>query len=801
MASSKLSTLPALRRQHLLAEFAGLKQACPEGIFVSLTPGDPSLWSGVIFVRDGPYAPAVLRFQISFPDAYPRLPPLVTFSTDMFHPLITPLTTYMYSTDVQDNGTVSATDEERLPPGGFSLRHGFPEWFGRRSRHAAGSGQPGAQQQPTQTPPRQPRASLSSDGTPPSKGSAVGESPGFAETKKREIPTFEVLRYIRSTFDDDDTLDSVPLEAAGNPGAWHAWRTHRQDSKKALPEAPPGGGADSAATTQSAAIPAAPTRKPGEWNWEGVWEERVKKGIAASLSEAVLFGGVGAADDVDTGYVERKSALEKEDTSFMADHLSFPGTRCYRYAKLPFPRAAQWHDTTEADSATPVHPGIIVTVVVLLIFLLVIIVVAIVRGFDLGPHHNSGLRGLFSRGRGTSRATLATLPSTSRVTVGDTLGSITTVQSHFIGQSQDHLPLPQAHVRHGSIPYPWGAEPTPPTDMEKGEHRGISGRENTPRASSQTLSGKTSSYRILRTQTPKLLTKLRSFSNGRASSSRATCRRYSLRSRQSSTSSSGSSLPSQPRSDQDGFSCFGSNSSDGTYDPDPIMPLGYDAVDVYKPRHPSHTLPPVHDLQQPAFEHSLLIPTIMAAIEISGQLYGYLYDVQLEILPPRGASGRNAAIIELINDQMPRTVVPGSSHLTLAHLQLGALPPPPRTARDAAQPADDLIADLEYQLGNVETELLAVRLSYCHSGFPQTRLQTTAVGTVRRHNVTSPWSPAPTPAPGCSPLFAIVASHWGPAQARELVGEISAARQNVTAMEGAKSNDTASKRWSFGSWW
>lgn len=39
-------------------------------------------------------------------------------------------------------------------------------------------------------------------------------------------------------------------------------------------------------------------RRPGEWNWEGVWEERVKKGIAASLSEPVLFGGVGSTDDV-----------------------------------------------------------------------------------------------------------------------------------------------------------------------------------------------------------------------------------------------------------------------------------------------------------------------------------------------------------------------------------------------------------------------------------------------------------------------------------------------------------------------
>ena len=31
----------------------GLKQACPNGVFVSLTPGDPNLWTGVIFVRKG----------------------------------------------------------------------------------------------------------------------------------------------------------------------------------------------------------------------------------------------------------------------------------------------------------------------------------------------------------------------------------------------------------------------------------------------------------------------------------------------------------------------------------------------------------------------------------------------------------------------------------------------------------------------------------------------------------------------------------------------------------------------------
>lgn len=293
MASSKLSALPSLRRQHLLVEFAGLKQSCPDGVFVSLTPGDPSLWSGVIFIRNGPYAPAIVRFQISFPDAYPQLPPLVTFSTDMFHPLITPLTTYMYTTDIQDNGTVSATDEERLPPGGFSLRHGFPEWFGRgrNSLSRQGSGQP----QVAQTPPRPPPGTPSG-GTPGSKTSAAGSSPGFAETRRKDVSTFEVLRYIRSVFDDENVLDSVPLEAAGNPGAWHAWRTHRQDKGKVFNDKPSEDDASVSAThTTSGSGPAG--RNPGEWNWEGVWEERVRKGIATSSSEAVLYGGVGAADD------------------------------------------------------------------------------------------------------------------------------------------------------------------------------------------------------------------------------------------------------------------------------------------------------------------------------------------------------------------------------------------------------------------------------------------------------------------------------------------------------------------------
>lgn len=303
---------------------AGIKQACPEGVFVSLTPDNPALWAGVLFVREGPYAPAVLRFQITFPDAYPKLPPLIAFTTDMFHPLITPLTTYMYTTDIQDNGTVSATDAERLPPGGFSLRHGFPEWFGRGRK----SSKLAPNEQGVSTPGPSVAAS-----TPASEvrsaASTNGAVPSFMDTTRKAIPLYDVLRYMKSTFCEEDVLDNLPLDAAGNPGAWHAWRTHRKKQGKLAdgkgaeedtnhaddkPEEAPEEEAEEKAEEPAAEKPAAPPQTPSkqaasapqqardhrEWNWDGVWELRVRKGIAASLSEPVLYGGAttGAGDDV-----------------------------------------------------------------------------------------------------------------------------------------------------------------------------------------------------------------------------------------------------------------------------------------------------------------------------------------------------------------------------------------------------------------------------------------------------------------------------------------------------------------------
>jgi hypothetical protein len=104
-----------------------------------------------------------------------------------------------------------------------------------------------------------------------------------------------VLKYLKSAFEDESSLDALPLEVAGNPGAWSAWRSHRRGI-----HANP-----TSLTSQNRQIERALTGNVGnhrhhaeEWSWEGVWEERVQKGIEASISDAVLYGNTGGADDL-----------------------------------------------------------------------------------------------------------------------------------------------------------------------------------------------------------------------------------------------------------------------------------------------------------------------------------------------------------------------------------------------------------------------------------------------------------------------------------------------------------------------
>ncbi|KAL9607449.1 MAG: hypothetical protein Q9167_007638 [Letrouitia subvulpina] len=156
---------------------------------------------------------------------------LTLHSRDIFHPLVTPLTTYTYTTGSLGSDPVSATDEQRLPPGGFNLRHGFPQWFGKieKSRNTSGtsledlpeSNEPKRHLDDIETP---------SQGAFPGPVSAYRDSLEFTQSRwHEEYPSIsEVLRYFKTAFDDVQIMDNLPLEATGNPGAWKAWRAHRK---------------------------------------------------------------------------------------------------------------------------------------------------------------------------------------------------------------------------------------------------------------------------------------------------------------------------------------------------------------------------------------------------------------------------------------------------------------------------------------------------------------------------------------------------------------------------------------------
>ncbi|KAI1915448.1 hypothetical protein LOZ61_001642 [Ophidiomyces ophidiicola] len=340
MASSKLPSIPSLRTQQLYLELASLQASPPPGVYVTISPTDPTLWSGVLFVQKGtihgilplgplgsclkialgPYASAILRFQVRFPRIYPDLPPIVRFDTDIFHPLLVPLTTYTFTTSSSDTDTVSATDEERLPPGGFSLRHGFPHWFGRAKRSATNSASSSRNVSSNPTADGVGAAPDTSSSTPAETNSDVkdGEPSSVAlitSTHTSSIPTGEIYQsegvdvpvaqlfnYIRETFDNEDVIDSIPLEAAGNPGAWHAWQSHRRHSRDVLGESKNAEPQQAGTNFQGPAAgkESGKSRLPGQWNWTGVWQKRAQAGIRNSYLESVLFGNSprNAADDL-----------------------------------------------------------------------------------------------------------------------------------------------------------------------------------------------------------------------------------------------------------------------------------------------------------------------------------------------------------------------------------------------------------------------------------------------------------------------------------------------------------------------
>jgi hypothetical protein len=223
-----------------------------------------------------------------------------------------PLTTYTFTTGSSNDDPVSARDEERLPPGGFSLRHGFPHWFGRMhksptnsaapSRNVSGSGVPSGkiniahQLQDVTSEPSTPKKTREEPTASPALFGVNNNlvyrvspyiSAGVYTGTKEAVPVVVLLDYIRLTFEDATILDALPLDAAGNPGAWHAWKAHRRNVKAARGEPRQMDGSTWDISSKGESLHA---RLPGEWNWEGVWAKRVHSGIEASQSDAILFG-------------------------------------------------------------------------------------------------------------------------------------------------------------------------------------------------------------------------------------------------------------------------------------------------------------------------------------------------------------------------------------------------------------------------------------------------------------------------------------------------------------------------------
>ena len=247
--------------------------------------------------------PAILRFEVTFPDEYPRFPPLIVFNSDIFHPLVTPLTTYTYTPGSSGSDASSPSDQERLPPGGFGLKHAFPDWAEQTIPGISTSAsealfntrleRPGELEcdsdehqtaEPTQKTGALRRTNANACG--PQSPSQLGEVPTMVE----------ILYYIKSSFEDEKVLDDIPLESAVCSGAWHAWAAYRRrvehdyssvESDDSLGE--------QVRTQKRIASVQTPAKSASHWNWDGVWVQRVRTGIETSISEPVLY----ASDGVD----------------------------------------------------------------------------------------------------------------------------------------------------------------------------------------------------------------------------------------------------------------------------------------------------------------------------------------------------------------------------------------------------------------------------------------------------------------------------------------------------------------------
>ncbi|TGJ82984.1 hypothetical protein E0Z10_g5756 [Xylaria hypoxylon] len=301
-------------------------------------------------------------------------------------------------------------------------------------------------------------------------------------------------------------------------------------------------------------------------------------------------------------------------------------------------------------------------------------------------------------------------------------------------------------------------------------------------------------------QQPKLRAPMRWFSRQRTSSSGTTYRSYGPRS--CSISSNGSSIGRSPSSEffDEALTLepSGSHSSAQMDTSFSSMPTSADYSDD------CHLLVPRISITPEVQTPNNAISTVWATIEISAQLsrpytdgmlnphpgdrfllsnplragsvsrFGSLYNLQVDVIP-----APQTAVIEVVQDNQKRSLNLGSTMLILAKVQIDRRQRP--HDRAMLQKSNELIADLESELGLASIRYLQVRLRYRHSGFPasnnaaptygivdcQTQLETIAIGVIEQQDLYSP-SGFPPLNIAKSSTFGLVASYWGPVRAHEI---------------------------------
>ncbi|KAI3551804.1 hypothetical protein CABS03_09159 [Colletotrichum abscissum] len=166
--------------------------------------------------------------------------------------------------------------------------------------------------------------------------------------------------------------------------------------------------------------------------------------------------------------------------------------------------------------------------------------------------------------------------------------------------------------------------------------------------------------------------------------------------------------------------------------------------------------------------------------------HGCIHSMDIQIVPLG-----NSCILETIRDDPVQTTL-GNNDIVLLLAQV--LVKSPRSTAVTTQQghvkhrSDELIDDLEYQLGDSNLEYIRVSVKYNHSAFfcqsrndiidniaeGGTKLETFATAIVKQHNHRSPWSPSP--APTYNPIASIICGNWGPSKARNAIHRISPQR-------------------------